>query len=49
VMDDAPWVPVYNEKLYVLKSARITGPKDLFIDPIYTPINYAYVWATDGK
>ena len=49
VMDDAPWVPVYNEKLYVLKSARITGPKDLFIDPIYTPINYAYVWAADGK
>ena len=49
VMDDAPWVPVYNEKLYVMKSARIAGPKELFIDPIYTPINYAYVWAADAK
>ncbi len=49
VMADAPWVPVYNEKLYVLKSPRIAGARALFVDPIYTPINYAYVYATDGK
>jgi oligopeptide transport system substrate-binding protein len=49
VMADAPWVPVYNEKLYVLKSPRLAGNKNLFIDPIYTPINYAYVYTTDGK
>ena len=28
---------------------RIGGPDALFVDPIYTPINYAYIWATDGK
>lgn len=49
VMADAPWVPVYNEKLYVLKTPRITGDKSLFVDPIYTPINYAYISTTDGK
>ena len=49
VMDDAPWAPVYNEKLYVMKSDRIAGPKVLFVDPIYTPINYAYIWAADAK
>ena len=49
VMEDAPWAPVYNEKLYVMKSDRITGPKALFVDPIYTPINYAYIWAADAK
>ena len=42
-------VPVFNEKLYVLKSPRIEGAKALFVDPIYTPINYAYVWVNDGK
>jgi oligopeptide transport system substrate-binding protein len=49
VMADAPWVPIYNEKFYILKSPRIQGPKALFVDNIYTPINYAYVYATDGK
>ena len=49
VMEDAPWAPVYNEKLYVMKSNRITGPQALFVDPIYTPINYAYIWSASAK
>jgi len=49
VMDDAPWVPVFNEKLYVLKTPRLAGPRSLFVDPIYTPINYPYVWVSDAK
>lgn len=49
VMADAPWVPVYNEKLYVMKGPRLAGDRMLFVDPIYTPINYAYVHVTDGK
>ena len=48
VMADAPWVPIYNEKLYMMKTARLAGPDALFVDPIYTPINYAYIWATDA-
>jgi ABC-type transport system substrate-binding protein len=49
VMADAPWVPIYNEKYYTMRAPRIGGPDALFVDPIYTPINYAYIWATDGK
>ena len=48
VMADAPWVPIYNEKLYMMKTPRLAGPDALFVDPIYTPINYAYIWATDA-
>jgi peptide/nickel transport system substrate-binding protein/oligopeptide transport system substrate-binding protein len=49
VMADAPWVPVYNEKLYVMKSPRLQGDASVFVDPIYPPINYPYVWVNDGK
>ncbi len=49
VMEDVPWVPVLNTRYYVLKSKRLAGPRTLMVDPIYTPINYAYVWVTDGK
>lgn len=36
VMADAPWVLLYNEKLYALKLQRI-GNKNLFTDPILHP------------
>ena len=28
---------------------RVGGADALFVDPIYTPINYDYVWVNDGK
>jgi peptide/nickel transport system substrate-binding protein/oligopeptide transport system substrate-binding protein len=50
VMADNPWVPVFNEKLYVMKSARLQAASPtMFVDPIYTPINYKSVFVTDGK
>jgi oligopeptide transport system substrate-binding protein len=50
VMTDMPWVPVFNERLYVMKSARLQAPSpSMFVDAIYTPINYKYVYVTDGK
>lgn len=49
IMQDAPWVPILNTRYYVLKSRRLAGPDALMTDPIYTPINYAYVWVTDGR
>lgn len=49
VMADAPWVPVFNEKLYTMKSTRLQGPREIFVDPIHTPINYNYVSIADGK
>ncbi len=50
VMADTPWVPVFNERLYTMKSPRLEAPDPImFVDPIYTPVNYKYVYVTDGK
>jgi ABC-type transport system substrate-binding protein len=50
VMADTPWVPVFNQRLYTMKSPRLMAPSQtMFVDPIYTPVNYKYVYVTDGK
>ena len=47
VMDDAPWVPVFNEQRFTMKSDRIGGPDAIFVDPVHVPVNYDYVFAKD--
>lgn len=47
LMADAPWAPIFNEKAYVIHSARIAGPAGVFADPIHIPVNYDEVYATD--
>jgi ABC-type transport system substrate-binding protein len=49
LMTDAPWAPVFNEKAYVIHSARIAGPEGIFADPIHIPVNYDAVYATDAQ
>jgi ABC-type transport system substrate-binding protein len=49
LMADAPWAPVFNEKAYVIHSARIQGPAGVFADPIHIPVNYDEVYATDAQ
>ncbi len=49
LMADAPWAPVFNEKAYVIHSARIQGPEGVFADPIHIPVNYDAVYATDAQ
>jgi peptide/nickel transport system substrate-binding protein/oligopeptide transport system substrate-binding protein len=49
VMEDAPWVPVFNEQRYTMKSPRMGGADALFVDPVSIPINYDYVYVTDGQ
>ena len=49
LMADAPWAPVFNEKAYVIHSARIAGPQGIFADPIHIPVNYDEVYATDAQ
>ena len=44
VMKDAPWVPVFNEERYTMKSDRMGGADDLYVDPVSIPVNYDYVW-----
>ncbi|ALN75155.1 ABC transporter substrate-binding protein [Aureimonas sp. AU20] len=45
VMADAPWVPVFNEKRYTMRSEKMGGDDALYIDPVNTPMNYRYVEA----
>ncbi len=47
VMEQAPWVPVFNEQRYTMKSARISGDDSLFVDPVSIPVNYDYIYVTE--
>jgi len=49
VMVDAPWVPVYNDKRYQLKSKRIVGPEGALAPPNLPLVEYAEVYAADAK
>ena len=44
VMDDAPWVPVYNKVKYSMHSEKIGGkPGNVFVDPV-VPFLYTYMY-----
>ena len=47
VMDEAPWIPVFNEQRYTMKSARMGGDDSLYVDPVSIPVNYDYVYVTE--
>ncbi|QPZ93168.1 ABC transporter substrate-binding protein [Thioclava electrotropha] len=47
VMEDAPWVPVFNENRYTMKSGRMGGADALYVDPVSIPVNYDYVYVTE--
>ena len=44
VMAQAPWVPVFNEERYTMKSDRMGGADALYVDPVSIPVNYDYVF-----
>lgn len=41
--EDAPWIPVFNEKRFTMHSSRVGGPEGIFTDPIHIPVNYEMV------
>ncbi|OHZ02768.1 ABC transporter substrate-binding protein [Salinicola sp. MIT1003] len=43
-MDDAPWVPIFNEQRFTVHSARMGGDDALYVDPVHIPVNYDYIW-----
>lgn len=47
IMEDAPWVPVFNEQRFTMKSTRMGGSDALYVDPVSIPVNYDYVYVTD--
>jgi oligopeptide transport system substrate-binding protein len=44
IMEDAPWVPVFNEQRFTMRSPRMAGADNLYVDPVHIPINYDYVY-----
>ncbi len=40
VMADAPWIPIFNERRYTMRSSRLSGPSAIFVDPIHIPVHY---------
>ncbi|MFC3205532.1 ABC transporter substrate-binding protein [Aquamicrobium soli] len=47
IMEDAPWAPVFNEQRFTMKSARMGGADNLYVDPVHIPINYDHVYVND--
>ncbi|MBI1416024.1 MAG: ABC transporter substrate-binding protein [Limimaricola sp.] len=47
IMADAPWAPVFNEKRYTMKSARLGGDDSLYVDPVTIPVNYDYIYVKE--
>lgn len=44
VMEDAAWVPVFNEQRVNVHSNKLAGAESLWLDPVRTPINYDYIY-----
>ncbi|MGV6847335.1 MAG: ABC transporter substrate-binding protein [Marinibacterium sp.] len=47
IMEDAPWVPVFNEQRFTMRSPHLGGPDSIFVDPVHVPVNYDYVFDTN--
>jgi len=47
IMEDAPWAPVFNEQRFTLKSSRMGGADNLYVDPVHIPVNYDHVYVND--
>ncbi|TDE37932.1 ABC transporter substrate-binding protein [Antarcticimicrobium sediminis] len=49
VMEDAPWVPVFNEQRFTLTSGKVAGDASLFVDPVHIPVNYDYIYSKEAE
>jgi ABC-type transport system substrate-binding protein len=47
VMEDAVWAPVFHEERYTMRSPRMGGADNLYVDPVSIPVNYDYVYVTE--
>lgn len=49
IQDEAPWVPVFNEQRFTIRSSRLDGPAGIFVDPVHIPVHYDQVYIKDAK
>ncbi|WP_254055069.1 ABC transporter substrate-binding protein [Kiloniella sp. EL199] len=48
IQDEAPWVPIFNEQRFTIRSERLDGPDGIFVDPVHIPVHYDTVFVKDG-
>lgn len=44
VMAEAPWVPIFNEQRFTVRSSRMGGSDTLYVDPVHVPVNYNHIY-----
>ena len=49
IQEEAPWVPIFNEQRFTIRSDRLDGPAGIFVDPVHIPVHYDYVFAKDAQ
>jgi ABC-type transport system substrate-binding protein len=49
VMNELPWVPIFNDKGVLIHSDRIGGDDVFFVSPVHIPIWYDYLYAKDAQ
>jgi peptide/nickel transport system substrate-binding protein len=49
IQDEAPWVPVFNEQRFTIRSKRLAGPEGIFVDPVHIPVHYDHVYISEGN
>ena len=47
VMEDSPWVTVFNDQRYTMRAGSMFGADSLYVDPVAIPVNYDYVYVND--
>lgn len=47
IMEEAPWAPIFNEQRFTMKSTRMGGADNLYVDPVHIPVNYDHVYVND--
>ncbi len=49
IQDEAPWVPIFNEQRFTMRSDRLDGPDGIFVDPVHIPVHYDQVFIKEGQ
>ncbi len=49
IQDEAPWVPIFNEQRFTMRSDRLDGPDGIFVDPVHIPVHYDQVFVKEGQ
>ncbi|WP_020592443.1 ABC transporter substrate-binding protein [Kiloniella laminariae] len=49
IQDEAPWVPIFNEQRFTIRSDRLDGPDGIFVDPVHIPVHYDTVYLKGGQ